>query len=267
MIAVATPVLGDELVMTNSHWSFSQRQVAQSVGLADINFVNDFTALAYALPWLEPSALATIGNCNAAPVGAMGVLGPGTGFGVSGVMPAAESWVAIQGEGGHTTLFPRDEREASVFLNMSQICQDESSDSPLSAEHLLSGSGMELAYKGILLADGLGHVPKEAPAIMQDGLANSDPAAREVLEIFCGQLGQRASDLALTIGATGGVFIGGGIVPRMLEFFRQSEFRAIFDDKGRLAGYVEAIPTRVIIEPFATLTGAAYLLGNQVSAS
>lgn len=261
VIAVATPVLDDYLEMTNSHWAFSQQAVARKFGINRLRFVNDFTALAYSLPWLEPQQLHSLGGPeDVVSNGVKAVLGPGTGLGVSAVIPTGESWVALQGEGGHTTLFAQNRRESEIFECMSRLLRTEESNHHLSYERLLSGSGLEFTYRALMQADGLPAVAKTAPEILQCGLSGDDPACREILDIFCSQLGQRASDLAVTAGATGGVYIGGGIVPRMQDFLIASDFRTTFEHKGRMTSYVRNIPTHLILETYAALTGAAYLL-------
>ena len=261
VIAVATPVLDDYLEMTNSHWAFSQQAVARKFGFRRLRFVNDFTALAYSLPWLQPQQLCSLGGPeNIVSHGVKAVLGPGTGLGVSAVIPAGESWVALQGEGGHTTLFAQNLRESEIFDCMSRLLQHEEANRHLSYERLLSGSGLEFTYRALMQTDGFPVVTKTAPQILQAGLSGEDPACREILDIFCSQLGQRASDLAVTTGATGGVYIGGGIVPRMQNFLIESNFRTAFENKGRMTSYVQNIPTHLILETYAALTGAAYLL-------
>ncbi len=261
VVAIATPILDDYLVLTNGHWAFSQQAVAQRFGFSSLRFVNDFTALAYSLPWLESPQLRTLGGPEKVVSGGVkAVLGPGTGLGVSAVIPAGESWVALQGEGGHTTLFAKSPRESQIFDCMSSLLQAEESNNHLSYERLLSGSGLEFTYRALMQTDGLPVVAKTAPEILESGLSGADPACREILEIFCSQLGQRASDLAVTAGATGGVYIGGGIVPRMQEFLIASDFRKAFETKGRMTAYVQNIPTHLILDTYAALTGAAFLL-------
>lgn len=261
VVAVATPVLDDYLDMTNSHWAFSQQAVGKKFGFDRLRFVNDFTALAYSLPWLAPNHLNSLGGPkDIVANGAKAVLGPGTGLGVSAVIPAGESWVALQGEGGHTTLFPQNPRESDIFESMSLLLQKEESNHHLSYERLLSGSGLEFAYRALMQTDGLTGKAKTAPEILQGGVSGESAVCCEILDIFCSQLGQRASDLAITAGATGGVYIGGGIVPRMQNFLLESGFRAAFENKGRMTPYVQNIPTHVILDTYAALTGAAYLL-------
>ncbi len=266
VIAVATPVLQDFLEMTNSHWAFSQAAVARQFGFHKLSFVNDFTALAYSLPWLTPQQLSEIGTTSKQlPVAehrVKAVLGPGTGLGVSAVIPHGDSWVALQGEGGHTTLFAGNERENAIFDCMRHLLKDEEHNLHLSYERLLSGSGLSFTHRALLLTDGISDKPKSAPDILQEGLSGDDPTCQEVLEIFCRQLGQRSADLAVTVGATGGVYLGGGILPRMQDFFVASGFRSTFENKGRMTPYLQAIPTRLILEPYAALTGAAYLLSE-----
>ena len=264
VIAVATPVLQDRLVMTNSHWDFYQSVVARTFGIKHLSFINDFSALAYSLPWLSPDSYRLIGSTTAidSASGVKAVAGPGTGFGVSAVVPNGRSWVAIEGEGGHSYLRVTKQREFELCQQMSEILLKQGMTSHVSAERMLSGSGLELTYQALLGVDGKQMVEKTAPEIVTTGIANngSDPYASETLELFCCQLGYCAADFALTYGAMGGMFIGGGIVPRMADFFAASKFRESFEDVGRVRSMLANVPTPLIIEPFAALTGAAYVM-------
>ena len=252
--AVATAITGDHVQFTNNGWGFSREESRRALALERLLVLNDFTALAYSLPSLTPAELRQVGGGAAAPDAAIGVLGPGTGLGMSGLIPVQGTWVPLQGEGGHSTFSPADSHEAAILQLVWR-------DFPhVSAERLVSGIGMETLHKAVLELAGQPFVPLSPAQISQRALQEDDPICRSVLEAFCAMLGTAAGNLALTIGARGGVYIGGGIVPRLGEFFDRSAFRARFEAKGRFSAYLAAIPTFVILANAPALTGAASAL-------
>jgi len=257
-IAIANPVEGVEVRMTNYHWQFSIEQMRQRLGLETLVVVNDFTALAMSLPRLVPHQRRQVGGGLARDRSVVGLLGAGTGLGVSGLIPAAEGWVALGTEGGHASFSPRDEREIAILRYGLQ------SFAHLSHERLLSGPGLELIQRALRAHAGLAPLALSAPEITRRGLEGSDPICAETLDAFCAMLGTVAGNLAVTLGALGGIYIGGGIVPRLGAYFDRSAFRARFEDKGRFSDYVEAIPTYVITAEHATFTGASAILGAQL---
>ena len=241
-IGIANPVTGDQVRMTNSHWSFSIEAVRRELGFERLVVINDFTALALALPDLPARSLRQLGGAAPAPGTAIGLIGPGTGLGVSGLVPTGVSgrWVALQGEGGHVTLAPANEREAAVL----QVLRERFGHA--SAERAVSGQGLEALHDAICRLSGNSNpAPLSAAEITRDALA-CEPVCAESLDLFCGFLGNVAGNLALTLGARGGVYIGGGIVPRLGEAFTRSRFRACFEDKGRFREYLAPIPVFVI---------------------
>lgn len=263
-IAIANPVEGDEVRMTNYHWHFSIEQMRERLALETLVVVNDFTALAMALPRLQHHERRQVGDGEARSGSVIGVLGAGTGLGVSGLIPAGrrgEGWVALGTEGGHTSFAPRDEREIEIL----RFARREFGDSGhVSFERLASGPGLDLIHRALCARDGAPAQRLAAPVITQRGLAG-DARCAEAVEVFCGVLGTVASNLAVTLGAFGGIFIGGGIVPRLGEAFDRSPFRARFEERGRFSAYVAEIPTFVITAPQATLVGAAVILAEQLS--
>jgi glucokinase len=242
-IGIANPITGDHIQMTNSHWAFSISAMRKELGFERFVVINDFTALALALNDLAPDELRQLGGRAAVPNGAVGLIGPGTGLGVSGLIrdANAERWLPLQGEGGHVTLAATTPREFAVI----QVLQAEYGHA--SGERAISGQGLEALHAAVCRLDGL---PKAqsltAAAITQHAMAGSDGPCAEALDLFCGFLGNVAGNLALTLGAVGGVYVGGGIVPRLGDAFTRSRFRTCFEDKGRFRGYLEAIPVFVI---------------------
>jgi glucokinase len=260
-IAIAYPVDDDQVRMTNYHWQFSIEEMRARLGLDTLVVVNDFTALAMALPRLSASDVRQVGGGQARMPSVIGLLGAGTGLGLSGLIPAGDGWVALGTEGGHTSFAPRDEREMAILRYALKHFDH------VSFERLLSGPGLELIYRA--LADRQGTVtdatqPLTAPEITRRALEQQDPLCTETLEVFCAVLGTAAADLAVTLGAFGGVYIGGGIVPRLGEYFDRSSFRSRFEDKGRFRAYVAAIPTFVVTAEQATFKGASAILEAQL---
>ncbi len=257
-VAIANPVEGDQVRMTNYHWAFSIEQMRQRLGLDTLVVVNDFTALAMALPRLQPSQRRQVGAGVPRERSVIGVLGAGSGLGVSGLIPADGGWVALGTEGGHTSFAPRDEREIGILRYA--LTQHEH----VSFERLLSGPGIELIHRALQHRDGRALSPLAAPEITRRALEQADALCLETLEVFCLILGTAASNLAVVQGAFGGIFIGGGIVPRLGSWFDSSPFRARFEDKGRFSDYLRAIPTYVITAEQATLEGASAILAAQL---
>ncbi len=249
-LAVATAIRGDDVGLTNSPWRFSQRALQHALDVEALLVLNDFEALALSLPRLGASQLRAIG-VPPHPQGTMAVIGPGTGLGVGGVVQTTHGWVALPGEGGHATLAPYDDFESQLLAHVRR------SREHVSAERLLSGIGLPVLHDA--MAAVLGHsVPTlPAEAIVERGVAGTDPLCSSTLDTFCALLGGFAGNVALTMGARGGVYIGGGIVPRFGERFFASRFRERFEAKGRFRSYLQSIPTALITDTLAALTGAA----------
>ena len=254
-LGIANPITGDEIRMTNHHWSFSISEMQRNLGLDRLNVINDFTALALALPSIPSAHLVQIGGTVAIPFAPKALVGAGTGLGVSGLLPtdANDHWVAIAGEGGHVTLAAQTETEYRVIELIRQRYGH------VSAERILSGQGLVDLYLA------LRQLKKETPVdvagaaeITAWALQDKDPLAQQSIELFTGFLGSVAGDLALTLGARGGVYLGGGIVPRWLGWFETSNFRERFEAKGRFKTYLKEIPVWVINAPESpALLGAA----------
>ncbi len=257
-LAVANPVNGDQVRMTNRAWEFSTDAVRRELGLQTLLIVNDFTALAMAIPGLTPDDLMKIGGGAPAGNAVVGVLGPGTGLGVSGVIPTVDGFVTLGSEGGHVNFAPADEREFAIL----QFAWQEWPH--VSNERLISGPGMEIIYRALALRNGVKVPVRTSPAIISGALEDKDPLCLEVLDCFCGMLGGAAANLAVTLGSFGGIFIGGGIVPRMGEWFAQSQFRTRFEAKGRFTAYLADIPTYVITTPNPAFHGVATILSEHL---
>jgi glucokinase len=260
-IAIANPVDGDRVTMTNRDWSFSIRELQQQLGLEVLLVCNDFTALAMSIPTLKDTEKRAIGGGTARADGAIALLGPGTGLGVSGLVRGRQGeWIALASEGGHVTACATTAREWAVIERL------QSRHGHVSAERIVSGLGIEEVYAALCEIEGQAAVFAGAPAITQ-AARMGDPLARETLDMFCAQLGAVAGNLALTLGARGGVYVGGGIAARLADYIAQSAFRARFEAKGRFQRYLADIPTWIITaEPSPALRGAAVMLAQQLQA-
>ncbi len=260
-IAIANPVEGDAVRMTNAPWQFSIARMRERLRLQTLVVVNDFTALAMAVPRLAAHDTRQVGGGLAREGSVIGVLGPGTGLGVSGLVPAPGGWVALGAEGGHASFAPQDERELAVLRFAWR------QHAHVSFERLLSGPGLALIHQALADQAGVAQpLDWAAPEITRRALDGSDALCTAALDTFCAMLGTAAGNLAVTLGAQGGIYIGGGIVPRLGDHLDRSPFRARFEAKGRFSDYLRAIPTHVITANDATLAGASAILQAQLRA-
>jgi glucokinase len=258
-IAIANPVQGDQIKMTNHHWAFSIEATRRLLGLDTLLVVNDFTALSMALPHLEQSHCVQIGGGQAQEGGVIGLVGAGTGLGVGGLIPSEGRWIALGSEGGHVSFSPSNEREAAVL----QYCWR--TYKHVSAERLISGPGLEAIYHALCDLDQIKQAPAlSAPQIVERALQQHDPLCMEVIDCFCGMLGTLASNVAVTLGTLGGIYIGGGVVPHLGDYFARSAFRARFESKGRFDAYMQKIPTYVITAPYPAFVGVAAILAERL---
>ncbi|HEY4372762.1 MAG TPA: glucokinase [Burkholderiales bacterium] len=258
-VAIANPITGDRLKMTNGKWEFSVKETQKKLGLERLILLNDFAALALAVPVLSASALRKVGSeGKKAAEAPIALIGPGTGLGVSALIPDGGPGIPVAGEGGHVTAGATNAREEAILAFLRQRYEH------VSAERLLSGPGMVNIHEALSAIDGKPAQKIEAPQITQQGLSGGDAQCVEVLELFCAWLGSVAGDCALTLGARGGVYIGGGIVPRLGSFFDRSTFRRRFIAKGRMGVLLEGIPVYIIDAPHAALAGSLVALEHNV---
>lgn len=249
--AVATALDGsDNIAMTNHVWAFSINETCRNIGLQRLKIVNDFAALAHGVPYLGERDRYQLGGGTAMKGMPIGIIGPGTGLGAAGVVFSDGKPVVMPTEGGHVTMPATNAREFALFEWLKQ-----SKYHHVSAERVVSGKGMVNVYNAICGVDGVS-LPDRTPAeITQAGLDGSCRVCAEVLDLFCHFLGVVAGNLALSYGAGGGIFIAGGIVPKLGDYFRNSRFRDSFVAKGRFRDYQERIPTFVITHPYPGLEG------------
>lgn len=255
---IANPVVGDRVAMTNHHWAFSIHALREALGIERLLLLNDFTALALSLPLLPDQHKRQLGGTQAVEGAALALLGPGTGLGVSGLLPLGyqNKWIPISGEGGHVSLGASSELEYAALAFLRQRYGH------VSAERVLSGPGVVDLYHALCAVRGQQGQEVTSPAQVMALAGEPDAGvAAEVVDLFCALLGSVAGDLALTLGARGGVYIGGGIAPRLGKRLDASPFRARFEAKGRFESYLRPIPVWVIESPVSpALLGASQAL-------
>ena len=255
VIAVAGPVLDGEIEFTNLDWVVSEGELLVQFEFEAVRLINDFAAQALACPMLGPEALRPLGPTLRGPSDCpMLVLGAGTGFGVAGLARSERGDVEVSTEGGHAAFAPSDDVEVEVWS------QFRARHGRVSIERILSGRGLFELY-GVLAKMKQAEAPLADEKAVWEAASQGDVLANETLDRFCGILGSVAGDLALSFGARGGVFVSGGIAPRMAERLASGDFRARFEDKGRLTAYMQQIPTSLVIHPYPAIIGAARGLG------
>ena len=259
--AVACPVLSDQVALTNhEEWSFSIEELRNRLQLDHLTVVNDFVAQALAVPLLKENQKIKIGQGDAAQGFPIVVVGPGTGLGVSILVPQPNGcWTALASEGGHATMpapFPEEERIIAALRQ---------EYGHVSAERVVSGMGLTNLYKTLLTLHGE-QAQKIEPAEITQRALNGDALCREAVQMMFGLLGTLAGNLALTAGALGGVYIAGGIVPRdgLLEMFKESSFRVRFEAKGRFTSYLSRIPTYVMKADYPAFLGLYGLIQKNI---
>lgn len=256
-LGIATTVDGDHVRMTNHPWEFSIAALQRALDFERLLVVNDFTALALALPVLPPDASRQVGGGHARADAPVALLGPGTGLGVAGLvpLPGGHGVVPLGGEGGHVTLAAADEFEARVVARLRERYGH------ASAERALSGPGLENLHEALARIEGAPAAPLDAAEITARAQAGSDALCVRTVELFFALLGGVAGNLTLTLGARGGVYVGGGIVPRLGDWIERSAFRERFEAKGRFSAYLAAVPTRVVTaDVWPALVGAGRAL-------
>lgn len=255
-LAIAGPVVGECAMLTNQSWAFSVPETRAELGLSELTVVNDFAATAMGIPYLAQSDIMPVGDVTGDSGqirrGPVGVIGPGTGLGMSCLLPdGPQVWRQVASEGGHATMPAMTEEESRIIAIL------RGRHDHVSAERVLTGTGLVNLYSVLCELAGKPARPLEPADVTEAALSGADACCVRALEVFCAMLGTAAGDMALTFCATGGVYVAGGVVPRFKERFATSDFRARFVAKGRFRGYLEAIPTRLILHPSPALVGLA----------
>lgn len=251
VLAVAAPVDGDEIPLTNCDWVVRPRRMLETLGLEQVLVLNDFEAQALAVAALGPEDMERIGGGEAEARAGRVVLGPGTGLGVAGLVHCRGVWIPVPGEGGHVDIGPRSARDRAVFPHIETI------GGRVSAEQILCGRGLVNLYRAVAAADGLAPRLTTPAEITAAALATSDPVAVEALDMFVTCLGRLAGDLALIFMSRGGVFLTGGIAQKIVPALKSGRFRAAFEDKAPHGAVLKAMPVHVITHPLAALAGLA----------
>jgi glucokinase len=257
VIAVAGPVANGEVAMTNHPWRISERGLAAKLGGAQSRLINDFEALAHALPALAPDDLASLGPARkAAQHSNMAVMGAGTGFGTAALARGAGGQTVLVGEGGHSAFAPSDALEAEVWKRLAARFAGY-----VQVEHLLSGPGLVNLHRALCEIEGKGQ-SFETPDAITDAADAGDSRALAVTDRFVSIFGAVAGDLAVIYGARSGVFIAGGVSQRILSQRNGAAFRARFEAKGEFSGYLVVIPTWLITHDQPGLLGAKCALAD-----
>lgn len=248
--AMAGPLQGDEFKMTNHPWSFSIEQVRQTLNLQSLHIMNDFHAIALSVPHLKPQDLKQFGSGDAVPGGTIGIIGPGTGLGVASLFWDGKAYRPNPCEGGHVTVSVITQREFDVLSHLRQQFRH------VSAERVCSGKGLVNIFNALRALDKQLELQDKTPEeISKAALSGQCDLSRESLEMMIGFLGREAGNLALTLNAQGGIYIAGGIISQLGEYFYNSDFRKEFMAKGRFEDDLQAIPTYVIENALVAFKG------------
>lgn len=250
VLAVAGPAEDDMVGFTSIPWAFRKSRLQQDLGLEKLEVMNDFQAVAMAIPDIDPQLLHQMGGGAPVAEKAKGVIGPGTGLGVASLFWTGNRYMSQPGEGGHVTMAPTNEREYDVFQQLRVKYHH------ISAERVCSGKGLENLYNAIRVLDKKFDAPDiAAPEISRRAMTGECPVAREALDLMLGFLGRTTGNLALTLGARGGMYIAGGIPTKLGDYFFQSRFMEEFVSKGRFRDYMEKIPVFLVKHDAVGLLG------------
>jgi glucokinase len=256
LLALAGPIENGRCVLTNTSWVVDPRDLKSSFGF-DVQIVNDFQAVAYALPTLTSTDVERIGGGEAKGHAPKAVVGPGSGMGVACLLEVEKELLVVPSEGGHSTLAGGSDREDHILRTIRERFGH------VSSERALSGPGLENIFQAISCLDERRVISIDAAEITRRAMMGECAIAHEALSVFCALLGSFAGNIALTFGARGGMYIAGGISPRIVEFLIQSEFRQRFEAKGRFRNYLENIPCYVIVHPATAFLGLKNFMKRQ----
>lgn len=257
-LAVACPVHTNPIQLTNSHWQFFSDSLAKELNFSKLKIINDFTALSLAIPLMQDGDVIKFGSGEVIPDKPIGVLGPGTGLGMSGLIPSPtkNEWIPLQGEGGHISYSAQTELEIEVVRILHQEFPR------VSAERILTGAGIQRLYRAMCIVNDKPAENLEPNQIAELAINHKNDACVSALDIFASALGDVAGDLGLVLGAFGGVYLGGGIVSKHYKYFIKSSLRRRFENKGRFDSYMRDIPTFIIQSELSALRGCAVAINN-----
>ena len=255
-LAFACPVQGAEIRMTNNHWRFTREHLARQLNLVELKLINDFTAMALGMLYISENEKVSVGGGQSIDGAARLVIGPGTGLGVSGLVEAKDDWIPLSTEGGHISFAPTDEVEVELWRTLT------AQFGRVSVERILCGQGLLNIYR-VLCQRGDQAILCTTPAhVSLEAVNGRDPMAIEALNRFCRILGSVVGDNVLTLGARGGVYLCGGILPKVQGFLLDSSFRQSFEDKGRFVEYMQQVPVWLCTAENPGLLGAAAAMEN-----
>ncbi|TQV75059.1 glucokinase [Aliikangiella marina] len=250
-LAVAGPVAGENIKLTNLNWSFTVPKAQDALGLSKLQVINDFAAYAYAVQYLDPLCLTTINQGEAVEGCPIAVVGPGTGFGVAALVKGGGKVSVVASEGGHMSLAANTALQAAIKEQLSRKYE------LVSIEKVFSGPGLRHLYHALAAVEGAKPEPYRTADISQRALDGSDEMCQRTLALFCSWLGAVTGDLALALGAKGGVYLSGGILPRIVDFLKASDFQTSFKSKDQMSHYLTDIPVKLVTQGNSALLGAA----------
>lgn len=259
-LAVAGPVVNGVVETTNLPWLLNEQALERDTGIRRVRLINDFSAIGHGIQRLEPNDVVTVKSGRAEPEGVLALIGPGTGLGHGMVVRYAEGALVLPSEAGHTNFAPADELEWDLLRHLRKR------HAHVSWERVVSGPGIVALYRFLASRPGATErldvraaMEQEDPAavVTRYALEGADPICVETLDRVVRALAVQAGNFALSICATGGVYIAGGIAPRILARLRHPSFAAAFINKGRLSDFLEHVPVHVVIDPHVGLRGAA----------
>lgn len=256
-IAIAGPVKGGQVRMTNLNWSISKAKACKAFGLDYFEVINDYTAMVYSTLYLDTDSLSTICKGTINTEAPRCIVGPGTGLGVAAIVPCGRYWVTLSGEGGHITLASTGKYENQVIQQIAP------GQGKVSAETILSGPGILRLYQAICALEGRHGIAKSPAEVTSAAVSGTDPVASSALSMFCRLLGGMVGDMVLAFGAEGGAFLAGGILPRVESLLKDSEFEHCLKNKGVMSHYLDNINVSLITAKDAALVGAAGWVCNK----
>lgn len=263
-LAIAGPVIGNTVSGTNLPWRVEATTLGERIGLSQVRLINDFAAIGFGIRVLTDSDLLTLQPGRSDPEGVIGIIGAGTGLGEGLVVRAGGQWTVLPSEGGHATFAPVTARERDLHAFLSRRY-----DGHVSVERVVSGPGLVDIFE-FLEATGQSisqsireELTRDDPAavITRHALAQTDPIARDALDLFIDGYGAQAGNLALTVLASGGIYVAGGIAARIAAQLAEGRFLEAFRGKGRMRDLLEQVPVHVILNPDVGLLGAASVAG------
>ncbi|MDA9479677.1 glucokinase [Bradyrhizobium sp. CCBAU 65884] len=249
IFAASGPVQNGRCALTNNSWIIDAAELCSDHGFSSVRLINDFEAVGWALPRLPPGSLLQLGGRERVAGAPLAALGPGTGLGMVISIPHAGAPIVLPSEGGHSTMAGSSLREDAVIEHLRRRFGH------VSSERVLSGAGLENLYDALASIDGVTVPERRAVDITRAGVEGTCPISRAAVDMFCAMLGSVAGNLALAIGAKGGIFIAGGILRHMPEYLAASQFRARFEGKGRLKAYLAPIPAYLVLDEYVAFVG------------